>query len=172
MLSGSHMRIVHEEVDDSYSLIPPSPTLKSTSGRYWNLVFIVCFASPLLIGTICYYEPRFCCLVVPYFIYHRFISRPDLSGKGEAAWRSFGERERGYHAFRNFTSLRLHMSPGLCERPVDCPVIIGVHPHGIASDYRILCDGMLYHALPGMRPRPLDRNEANEARPPCAIRVA
>ena len=27
-------------------------------------------------------------------------------------------------------------------------MVIAVHPHGVASDYRILLDGMLYEALP------------------------
>jgi hypothetical protein len=28
------------------------------------------------------------------------------------------------------------------------PIILAIHPHGIANDYRILMDGMLYEALP------------------------
>jgi 2-acylglycerol O-acyltransferase 2 len=51
--------------------------------------------------------------------------------------------------FRRFLRLRLHVSKKLQAHPADKQVVIGVHPHGIASDHRILMDGMLYDAFPG-----------------------
>ena len=109
----------------------------------------VCFISPILNGVICYHQPWYCLACGAWLLWHRVVVRPDLAADGKAAWRLFAECERGYHAFRDFVSLRLHLAPSLRERPTDAPVIIGVHPHGITSDYRILMDGMLYHALPG-----------------------
>ena len=78
----------------------------------------------------------------------RLLSRPDLADG--APWRLFSRNEWGYHVFRDFLSLRIHLEDlALRERPAADPIVIGVHPHGVASDYRILLDGMLYDALPG-----------------------
>ncbi|CAK8991592.1 Diacylglycerol O-acyltransferase 1 (Diglyceride acyltransferase) (Triacylglycerol synthase) (TAG synthase), partial [Durusdinium trenchii] len=51
-------------------------------------------------------------------------------------------------AFRRYLRLRIHVHPLLQEYPPEKPVVIAVHPHGVASDYRILLDGMFYNALP------------------------
>ena len=58
-------------------------------------------------------------------------------------------REWGYRAFRRHSHLRLHAHAALRARDPAAPVVIGVHPHGVASDYRIIVDGLLYDALPG-----------------------
>ena len=115
---------------------------------YWNLVMAICFLSPIFLGLACYARPPLCACVVAWLVWTKVVHRPEM--KGEAApWREFAECEWGYHAFRRFLSLRLHIDDALRARPPEQPVIIGVHPHGIASDYRILMDGMLYSALPG-----------------------
>lgn len=114
---------------------------------YWNVVFVVCICSPFFIVMVCYLQPKCSILALTWLTYSRFLSRPDLNRS--APWREFAEREWGYHAFRRFLSLRLHVDPSVRERPPESPLLISVHPHGIASDYRILMDGMLYHALPG-----------------------
>ena len=44
---------------------------------------------------------------------------------------------------------RLQVSRGLREREPAKPVVIAIHPHGVASDYRVAMDGLLYEALPG-----------------------
>mmetsp|Transcript_37754 Transcript_37754/g.70427 ORF Transcript_37754/g.70427 Transcript_37754/m.70427 type:complete len:382 (-) Transcript_37754:17-1162(-) len=115
-------------------------------GFYWNFVMMTCFASPLLLAACCWKYPLFTIPVSAYFIWTRLISRVEL-GDG-AAWRWFSRQEWGYHAFRRYLHLRIHVDTGLYERPVDKPVVLAVHPHGVASDYRILLDGMLYDALP------------------------
>ena len=115
---------------------------------YWNIVYLTCFTSPFLILASCWWRP----LVVgpptlAWLVWSRFVSRADL--KDGAPWREFSMNEWGYHAFRNFLQLCVHTHPETAARPPDRAIIIGIHPHGVASDYRILVDGMLYEALPG-----------------------
>ena len=54
-------------------------------------------------------------------------------------------------ALRRYLRLRLHVSTALHERAARAPVVIGIHPHGCAADYRVAMDGMLYEALPGRK---------------------
>ncbi len=132
---------------------------------YWNLVMLVCFFSPLLIGAGIWAAPLPIAgpLGAAWLVWSRVLSRPDLHpelGDASAAprrwrrwewatpWRAFSQREWGYDVFRRYLSLRLHVDRELAARDPHSPVIIAVHPHGVASDYRILVDGMLYDALP------------------------
>mmetsp|Transcript_59165 Transcript_59165/g.138447 ORF Transcript_59165/g.138447 Transcript_59165/m.138447 type:complete len:381 (-) Transcript_59165:58-1200(-) len=115
-------------------------------GFYWNFVMISCFASPLLLAIGCWYCPLLCLPTFGYVVWARFLSRAEL-GDG-AAWPWFSQQEWGYHAFRRYLQLRIHVHTSLYERPVDKPVVLAIHPHGVASDYRIMLDGMLYEALP------------------------
>eukprot|EP00403_Amphidinium_massartii_P000362 CAMPEP_0178380684 /NCGR_PEP_ID=MMETSP0689_2-20121128/5593_1 /TAXON_ID=160604 /ORGANISM="Amphidinium massartii, Strain CS-259" /LENGTH=336 /DNA_ID=CAMNT_0020000841 /DNA_START=74 /DNA_END=1084 /DNA_ORIENTATION=+ len=115
---------------------------------YWNLAYVICFASPFFVLAACWANPLVAIpATIAYGLYIRTISRPDM--KDGAPWAYFSKCEWGYHAFRRYLRLRLHVSPTLRARPANKQVVIGVHPHGIASDYRILMDGMLYEALPG-----------------------
>lgn len=115
---------------------------------YWNLVYPAFFGSPLLIGICCYQRPRISLpIFLVWLIYTRLLSRPDL--RFGAAWRFFAERDWGIIALRRFLRLRLHLSNGLRKFDPSKPVVIGIHPHGVASDYRVAMDGLLYEALPG-----------------------
>jgi len=75
------------------------------------------------------------------------LSRPDL--RGGAGWPLFAQRDWGIVAYRHYLRLKLHIPQILQARPADKPVVIAVHPHGMAADYRVAMDGMLYAALPG-----------------------
>mmetsp|Transcript_119887 Transcript_119887/g.344425 ORF Transcript_119887/g.344425 Transcript_119887/m.344425 type:complete len:380 (+) Transcript_119887:75-1214(+) len=116
-------------------------------GLYWNYVYGNFFLSPLLILGCCYQAPWLFMPMAALYAVSVRLSRPEL-GDGRP-WRWFAEREWGYHAFRTFLSLRLHVPETLRDRPSEQPVVFAVHPHGVASDYRVLMDGMLYEALPG-----------------------
>jgi len=116
-------------------------------GLYWNVVFLTCFASPLLVVVGCWFSPRFFLpLMLLYGLWVRAISRPDL-GSGQS-WRWFAECEWGYHAFRRFLQFKLHIPEALRVRPKEQTVLFAVHPHGVASDFRILMDGIMYEAFP------------------------
>lgn len=56
-------------------------------------------------------------------------------------WEDFAKHDWGIVALRRFLRLRLHVSEELRSRPASQPVVIGIHPHGIASDYRVAYDG-------------------------------
>merc|ERR1712048_514373 len=114
---------------------------------YWNVVYITSLASPLLFVLSCWATPRVWLPLIAIYVISCMASRPEL--REGAGWPGFAQKEWGYHAFRRFLRLRLYVSKTLQKRPVDQEVVIGVHPHGIAADYRILMDGMLYDALPG-----------------------
>ncbi|CAK8991642.1 Diacylglycerol O-acyltransferase 1 (Diglyceride acyltransferase) (Triacylglycerol synthase) (TAG synthase) [Durusdinium trenchii] len=115
-------------------------------GLYWNMVMAICFASPLLILCCCWNQPILIFPTLLYILWGRVIARAEL--KDGAAWPWFSQQEWGYHAFRRYLRLRIHVHPLLQEYPPEKPVVIAVHPHGVASDYRILLDGMFYNALP------------------------
>lgn len=115
-------------------------------GLYWNLVMAICFASPLIILSCCWSQPVLLLPFLGYFLWSRVISKAEL-GDG-AAWPWFSIQEWGFHAFRRYIRLRIHVHPELQQYPPEKPVVLAVHPHGVASDYRILLDGMLYEALP------------------------
>jgi len=115
---------------------------------YWNLVYPAFFGSPLLIGALCFWRPLYC--LPPFFawlLYTRLASRPDLN-VGQP-WAHFAKHDWGIVALRFWLRLRLHVSRGLREREPAKPVVIAIHPHGVASDYRVAMDGLLYEALPG-----------------------
>ncbi|CAJ1403675.1 unnamed protein product [Effrenium voratum] len=115
-------------------------------GLYWNLVMAICFASPLLITLCCWHQPLIIAPTLLYMLWARFLSRGDLADG--SPWRWFSIQEWGYHAFRRYLRLRIHVHSELSSLPHDRPAVLAVHPHGVASDYRILLDGMLYEALP------------------------
>lgn len=117
---------------------------------YWNLVMLICFGSPLLLAMAMYFRPGiFVTLTWLWILWSRLLFPSELSDG--AGWKFFAMREWGFHIFRCYLKLRLHVSGDLYQRPANKPVILAVHPHGVASDYRILMDGMLYDALPGRK---------------------
>jgi len=129
------------------SMVAEGMRFKIAMALYWNVVYVICFFSPLLILLAGFLKPQVAISSLgAYVLYTRVMTRPDL--KDGAPWRFFSQREWGYHAFRRYLRLRLHVSPKLRAKAAKEQVVIGVHPHGIASDYRVLMDGMLYEALP------------------------
>merc|ERR1712166_725796 len=115
---------------------------------YWNLVYPCFFGSPFFLLGLCYVQPYTALpLVLLYIIYIKLLARPDL--RGGQPWRFFSSHDWGIVALRRYLRLRLCVSPALHQRCPSKPVVVGIHPHGVASDYRVLMDGLLYEALPG-----------------------
>ena len=115
---------------------------------YWNLVYPAFFGSPFLVAAIAALRPRVTVpLVLCYVVFIKAVSRPDL--KSGAAWKFFSCHDWGIVALRRYLRLKLHVSKSLQQRSPEKPVVVGIHPHGSASDYRVAMDGLLYEALPG-----------------------
>ncbi|KAL1503521.1 hypothetical protein AB1Y20_012001 [Prymnesium parvum] len=115
---------------------------------YWNLMYPAAFGSLPLLAAGSLLRPR---LFLPpsllYAAYAKLLSRPDLSHG--AGWRFFSQHDWGIVALRRYLRLRLHVPAALRSRPPQRAVVIAIHPHGVASDYRLAMDGLLYAALPG-----------------------
>lgn len=115
---------------------------------YWNLLYPGLFGSAPILAMCCFLQPFvFVPPLLLYVLYIKCVSRPDL--KDGAGWQYFSKHDWGIVALRRFLRLRLHVSTSLCQREPNKPVLIGIHPHGVASDYRVAMDGLLYQALPG-----------------------
>jgi len=117
---------------------------------YWNFVYLVSFTSPLAVAMCCWFWPRVSVPLLCGYVLNMYVTKPEFRDGRPWEWFSCGEW--GYHSFRRFIRLRVHVTEALRARPVDKKIMVGLHPHGIASDYRILMDGIMYEALPG---RPL-----------------
>ena len=145
----------------AFSLLAVSPRLLWRPGQppegksfvlanaiYWNMLYPMFFGSPLFIALFSWVWPRACGVAaLVYFVGIKTVVRPDL--KDGAGWQYFSQHDWGMHALRHYLRLRLHMPEKLLARPASEPVVIAIHPHGIASDFRVGLDGLLYAAMPG-----------------------
>ena len=112
------------------------------SSIYWNFIYPFLFGSPLLVALCCFLKPRVCLPLIGCWVLHnRVLHRPDLAD-GQP-WAHFAKHDWGIVTLRRFLRLRFHVSKILREHPPNKPVVIGVHPHGVAADYRVAMDGML-----------------------------
>ena len=82
-------------------------------------------------------------------LHNRVLHRPDLAD-GQP-WAHFTKHDWAIVTLRRFLRLRFHVSKILREHPPNKPVVIGVHPHGVAADYRVAMESMLHEAMPGRR---------------------
>ena len=111
------------------------------------MIFPLNFGSLLFAPFFVFVWPRTCgSAALLYIVAAKFV-RPELADG--SAWPLYSQGDWGLRAMRKYLRLRLHVSEKLIARPAAQPVIIAIHPHGIAGDYRVAMDGMLYAALPG-----------------------
>lgn len=126
--------------------VSEGPLFHAALAIYWNAVYVIVFSCPFLLAWCCWISPW---LVLPPLIAYAgyaAVTKPEVrDGRG---WPWFACYEWGYHAFRRFVRLKVHVSEELWAVPADTPVILAIHPHGVTSDYRILMDGILYSAFP------------------------
>ena len=120
-----------------------------SQAMYWNLVYPLFFGSPLFLLV---YAVRLdwrygAVLTVVYLVVTKLLLRPDL--KDGAGWEFFSKHDWGIRALRAYIQLRLHVPDALVAKPASEPVVLAIHPHGFASDFRIATDALLYAALPG-----------------------
>ena len=79
-------------------------------------------------------RPRiFLPLLALYIVFIKVVSRPDL--KDGAGWQFFSQHDWGIVALRRYLRLRLHVSAGLRASDASKPVVIAIHPHGVACDF-------------------------------------
>lgn len=112
---------------------------------YWNLVYAICFGSPFLVFAACCANPKYC---LPLLIVYGLLLTPRHSATHPSEWPAIA-RDWGYRTFREYLPLKIHASDALRAYDPQKLAIFAIHPHGVASDYRLLMDGMLYAALPG-----------------------
>lgn len=121
---------------------------------YWNLVYLFSFPSPALLVACLWRAPA---LGIPPLLAYALwnaATRPEMTGHGRP-WMLWAEREWGLQSMRRFMDLKLHVSAALAARPLEKTVVIAVHPHGVACDYRAPMDGLLHGALAGRKVRNL-----------------
>ena len=116
-----------------------------------------------LVGSYCYPTWIGLGLVVPYYTYVLVLDRSHM--KTGARWANFSRNFALFHYARRLLHLRVVGSPALeaaenkaASKPTKkntTQYILGVFPHGLNADFRILVDGMLPQVLPGASVRTL-----------------
>ena len=108
---------------------------------YWNMVSPLFFGSPLFVALFVSVWPRACgSAALLYVVTVKLLVRPDLADS--SAWPFFSQRDWGIRAMRQYLRLRVHVSDKLIARPAAQPVIIAIHPHGIAADFRVALEAV------------------------------
>jgi len=83
-------------------------------------------------------------LLLPYVTYTKFWNPSEL--RGGSRWRRFSNHFGIFPILRQFLSLTIDPVPESLAKEGQC--LLAVFPHGVASEYRMLMDGMLPNALP------------------------
>jgi 1-acyl-sn-glycerol-3-phosphate acyltransferase len=113
----------------------------------FNLLFggLSCFPSKFGI----YAKSAYYCLVT-YYIYTFLAARSEL--KEGSRWRYFSENFFLFRIMREYLRLDYIVSKALedAEKKKDSQFIFAIFPHGTASDYRILMDGILHKVFPNI----------------------
>jgi hypothetical protein len=115
----------------------------------------------LLLG--CFFFGKYAIAVVgAYALYTNF----DASEYGDGRpWRAFAIDFPLFRVLRSHLRFSIHIPgaisnihgriPTSLKEMTDTQYIFACHPHGVASDYRVIMDGMLYEALPNLDYRTL-----------------
>lgn len=87
---------------------------------------------------------------LPYYTYTLVIARSEL--KEGSRWRRFSEHFFFFKIMRRYFHLNFRLSETLqkAETVPGAQFMFAVFPHGTASDYRIMMDGMLHTVLPNI----------------------
>ena len=115
------------------------------TGVYWiaigtNLLMLVgLFSYPSTVGLFC---------VLPYYTFTLLLSRSEM--EEGSRWRRFSEGFFLFQVMRKYLRIRLICSKNLkqAEMTENAQFIFAMFPHGTASDYRILRDGILHTVFP------------------------
>lgn len=87
-------------------------------------------------------------ILLPYYTYTKFISLAEL--KHGNRWSYFSKNFIIFRMARKYLDMQFIVDDQLQkdERKPDAKFIIGMFPHGVASDHRVAMDGMLHTILP------------------------
>ena len=118
----------------------------------FNATYFVVIGTCLLILAGLYLSPKSVglYLILPYYTYILTVGKHEV--KDGYRWPAFSERFFLFRTNRNYLNLKLlHSVPKVlleAEKAPNAQFLISVFPHGTASDYRILMDGMLHQVFP------------------------
>ena len=117
----------------------------------FNGIFLVAIGvNLLLLGGLIYYPYQVGLYVLlPYVSYTKLLARTEL--KDGSRWRWFSEEFFIFPILRRHLQLSLEVSKALIEADAtkeQPQFVFATFPHGTASDYRIMMDGMIHQHLP------------------------
>jgi len=131
----------------------PTPALAVAAFLWSNGTYAVCVLSALSFLSSPLLFPRWgLCVVLPYLSW-TWLARRELAFG--APWPAFSRHHPGFCCLRRYLQLDFKTAKELVKLDASAnpQAVFAVFPHGTASDFRILMDGVLGRALPRLAPR-------------------